>query len=233
MFRVEAKWISDQLSRFSAAEISPLVNLGSSTGGFRTQHQPWIDKTIFQPLVERGVTVIHSDIKDQPGVDLVCDILTPQGKSAISKLAPMAVICCNLLEHVEDPGAMLTACLSVLSPGGVLIVSVPRSYPYHRDPIDTMYRPAPEEIARLMGGSVEVCSTATLETGSYRDNVRARPLILLRPLFRLPVPFLGFQKWKRSLGKLYWLISPYKVSCLVVRKRPASDQPADHRQRDA
>jgi hypothetical protein len=32
-------------------------------------------------------------------------------------------------------------CLDLLSIGGLIFVTVPLSYPYHRDPIDTMFRP--------------------------------------------------------------------------------------------
>ena len=34
-----------------------------------------------------------------------------------------------------------------------LIVTVPFSYPYHRDPIDTMYRPSPSELSQLFAGA--------------------------------------------------------------------------------
>ena len=218
MFRKEADWISEQLDRFPPAEISPLVNLGSSDGRFRAEVQPWIDQTIFRPLGQRGVTVVHSDIKDQPGVDLVCDILTAQGRAAVARIEPKAIVCSNLLEHVENPQAMLNACLDVLAPGGLLIVTVPRSYPYHRDPIDTLWRPAPEEVVGLISDRVELVQSTVLETGSYRDQVRERPLILFRPVFRFFVPFLGLDRWKRSLGKLYWLVAPYKATCLIARK---------------
>jgi SAM-dependent methyltransferase len=164
------------------------------------------------------VTVIHSDIKDQPGVDLVCDILMAEGRAAVGRVEPKAIICSNLLEHVEDPQAMLDACLEVLGPGGLLIVTVPRSYPYHRDPIDTLWRPGPEEIAKMIAGRADVVDSAVLNTGSYRDQVRERPLILFRPVFRFFIPFLGIDRWKRSLGKLYWLVAPYRATCLIARK---------------
>jgi hypothetical protein len=53
---------------------------------------------------------------------------------------------------------------------------------------------------------------------SYRDQVRLRPWILLRHLFRLPVPFLGIATWKRSMQKLYWLAHNYEMTCAVFRK---------------
>ena len=43
-------------------------------------------------------------------------------------------------------------------PGSLVFVTVPFSYPYHRDPIDTMYRPSPFRVGE-----------------SYRGVVRERP----------------------------------------------------------
>jgi hypothetical protein len=52
---------------------------------------------------------------------------------------------------------------------------------------------------------------------SYRDQVKQRPWILLRHVFRAPVPFIGMEKWRRSMGKLYWLRHNYKVTAAVFR----------------
>jgi hypothetical protein len=61
----------------------------------------------------------------------------------LCRLEPKALLCCNLLEHVLDPERLALHCLELLPRGGLLFVTVPFSYPYHRDPIDTMYRPDP------------------------------------------------------------------------------------------
>jgi hypothetical protein len=81
-----------------------------------------------------------------------------------------------------------------------------------------MYRPTPAELgevfndARLLHGVV-------LESGmSYRDAVCERPWILLRHLCRFPVPFLSFEKWKRSMARLYWLVAEYRITCAVFEK---------------
>ena len=60
-----------------------------------------------------------------------------------------ALLCCNVLEHVRDPGEFARRCAMLVRPGGVIVVTVPRSYPHHADPIDTLYRPTPEEAAAL------------------------------------------------------------------------------------
>ena len=52
---------------------------------------------------------------------------------------------------------------------------------------------------------------------SYRDQVKQRPWILMRHVLRAPVPFLSVAKWKRSMGKLYWLRHNYQVTAAVFR----------------
>ena len=44
---------------------------------------------------------------------------------------------------------------------------------------------------------------------SYRGQVRRRPWILFRHILRFPFPFIGFEGWKRSMAKLYWLAHNY------------------------
>jgi hypothetical protein len=53
---------------------------------------------------------------------------------------------------------------------------------------------------------------------SYRDAVRERPWILLRHVWRFPVPFLSFERWKRSMARLYWLVAEYRITCAVFEK---------------
>jgi hypothetical protein len=53
---------------------------------------------------------------------------------------------------------------------------------------------------------------------TYRDEVRERPWILLRHVLRFPVPFLSFERWRRSMARLYWLLAEYQVTCAVLEK---------------
>ncbi|MDP3172982.1 MAG: hypothetical protein Q8M88_00935 [Phenylobacterium sp.] len=216
MFPTEAAWVGAALSAFDAEALSPLLNVGASTRTFRTEIQPWIHEEIVAPLEARGVRVVHLDLKEGDGVDIAADILSDEGLARAKAVGARALTLCNILEHVVDPADLARRAQALVAPGGILVVTGPRSYPHHRDPIDTMFRPTPQEMAALFSGC-EVLLAEELATGSYRDQVRARPWLLLRPLFRLPFPFLGWAKWKRSMGRLYWLFNPYLVSCVVLR----------------
>jgi hypothetical protein len=48
--------------------------------------------------------------------------------------------------------------------------------------------------------------------------VRRRPWLLLRHLARVPAPFLGLEKWRRSMQKPYWLFHNYQVSAALLRR---------------
>ncbi|MGH7052886.1 MAG: hypothetical protein ACREFA_03595 [Stellaceae bacterium] len=154
------------------------------------------------------------------GIDVCADLTDPADIPRLKALGPKALLCCNLLEHVREPGRLAGHCLDPVGAGGLVFVTVPFSYPHHADPIDMMYRPSPAELARLFA-SARMCEGMVLDAGlSYRDEVRARPWLLLRHLARLPVPFLSPVRWRRSMRRLYWLAVPYRISCAVFEKSP-------------
>lgn len=145
----EVRIIGALLQQQNAGAISPCLNLGSSIGRFRTEEQPHIDQFIFAPLRDSGIQVIDADIKEAEGVDLVGDIYDPATIDAIHELSPASVLCCNMFEHVMNRQALASCISLMLQPGGLLIVTVPFSYPIHYDPIDTNFRPSPSEIHGL------------------------------------------------------------------------------------
>ncbi len=218
MFKAEARWLTAALDRFGPERLSPLLNLGSSTKIFREQIQPWTEEMLFRPLRVRGVDVVHVDLRDEPGVDVRADLTDPADLARLRALAPRAVMCCNLLEHVVQPDRLARHSLDILAPGGLAFVTVPFSYPYHRDPIDTMFRPSPAELGTLFSGA-QLLSGEIIGAGqSYRDEVRRRPWLLLRHIARLPAPFVSLERWKRSMAKLYWLFHEYRITCAVFEK---------------
>jgi hypothetical protein len=219
MFEAEARWLRAALDRYAPERLSPLLNLGSSTAMFREQVQPWTEERLFRPLRARGVQIVHVDRRDEPGIDLHADLTDPADLPRLWALRPRALLCCNLLEHVTEPSRLARHCIDILPKSGLAFVTVPFSYPYHRDPIDTMYRPSPPQLAALFAGA-RLLDSAIIGAGlSYRDDVRRRPWILLRHVARFPAPFVSWEKWKRSMTKLYWLAAEYRVTCAVFEKR--------------
>jgi len=206
------------LERFDVERLSPLLNLGSSTAAFREKVQPWTEDHLFRPLRGRGIDIVHVDKRSEPGIDVRADLTDPTELPRLRRLEAKAVLCCNLLEHVSEPGRLAAHCLEMIPSGGLVFVTVPFSYPHHRDPIDTMYRPRPTELAQLFAGARLLDGTIIGAGMSYRDEVRRRPWLSLRQLARLPVPFLSVARWKRSMAKLYWLGAEYRITCAVFEK---------------
>lgn len=217
MFQREAEWIARALARFPAEGLTPLLNLGSSDRKFRTVTQPWIERVLFAPLAAQGVPMVHCDLKTGEGVDVSGDIFDDRVFETLRGYAFRCVLTCNILEHVVDPARFARRCEELVAIGGILVVTVPLSYPYHRDPIDTMFRPTPEEVIALFTRS-RLVEAAVIEPGSYRDDVRRRPWIILRQIARAPFPFLGFDRWKRSMKKIYWLFNNYRITCVVLQR---------------
>ena len=218
MFEAEARWLRRALDAFPPERLSPLLNLGSSSAARRETVQPWVDDQVFRPLRIRGVQIVHVDMRELHGVDIRADLTDPGDVLRLSELRPKALLCCNLLEHVPEPGRLAQHCLDLLPSGGLVFVTVPFSYPYHRDPIDTMYRPSPAELGNLFADA-RLLDGMVLGAGiSYRDAVCERPWILLRHFCRFPVPFLSFERWKRSMARLYWLVAEYRITCAVFEK---------------
>jgi hypothetical protein len=223
MFEAEARWLRAALDRFSHQRLSPLLNLGSSTATFRERLQPWTEKELFQPLRARGIEIVHIDKRNERGVDLCADLTDAADLPRLHALNPRALLCCNLLEHVTEPDRLARNCIDILPTSGLAFVTVPFSYPYHRDPIDTMYRPSLAELTALFPGARLVAGEIIGVGVSYRDDVRRRPWILLRHAARFPAPFVSLESWKRSMQKLYWLVAEYRVTCAVFEK--AEDGP--------
>ena len=194
-----------------------MLNIGSSTREYRETTQPWIRDFLIDPLQRRGVKIIHSDMRSGDGIDIKANISDDADVEQLRVLNAKSVLCCNMLEHVQDPGDVALRCLGLVPEGGYIVVTVPYSYPHHRDPIDTMFRPNPDEVISLFR-TVQVMDREIIAVGSYRDNVGKRPWIIFRHIFRFPFPFVHFDRWKRSMNKLRWLVNPYLQSCVVMRK---------------
>jgi len=106
MLSAEARWIGSALGRLNAAEISPLLNVGSATAEFREQVQPYIDREIFAPLRKRNVRVDHLDIQNGTGIDLRGDLNDDAFVAGLADRNYRSLLCCNLLEHVSGPAAI-------------------------------------------------------------------------------------------------------------------------------
>ena len=223
----EARWIADQLAGFAPDQISPLVNIGSSTAEFREVRQPHIERQIFAPLRARGVDVIHTDLKPDAGVDIAGDLADPEIQARLRARRPRAALTSNLLEHVTAPAELAHAIGALVEPGGVLVVTVPRSYPYHADPIDTGFRPAPDELAALFPGFALVRGEVVADS-TYAGELFGHGLAgLAAGLRSLAAAVRRRGEIARAYrDRLRWLFRPFTTTCIVLRRAPAGVSPA-------
>jgi len=217
MLETEARWLGEAIGKLLQSDASPLVNLGSSTFEYRTRVQPFIQEEIFEPLERLGVEVIHVDSKKADGVDKCIDICSPDALHELQKLKARTVLCSNLLEHVEDREQVVQLLTDIVPYGGYLVISVPHSFPYHPDPIDTMYRPNVNTILELFPNFEEV-EAAVIGAGNLRDMIRTNPKELRRRIVRCFVPFFRPRGWVSTMHHWLWLYRHYSVTCVVLKK---------------
>lgn len=220
MHREEAQIMAEWVKALSLPVGSVCLNIGSSTEGFRTRTQPHIDELLIQPIQRAGIRVVHCDIKPAAGVDEVGDVLDPRFRDRLREYRADVILCSNLLEHLSDPMGFLAACGDLVLPGGYGLVTMPLSYPYHADPIDTMLRLTPEQIAALLPGW-ETVKVKELVAGSHARDLRKerRPLVTLtKQLGRAALPFYRPHQWRGIAHRLLWLFRPYRQSMVLLRK---------------
>jgi hypothetical protein len=220
LLRPEASWLQDRLRTLSADD-GPVLNVGSASAEFRSDVQPWIETLVFAPLRQRGVRVLHQDLQAAPGVDLVGDLLSGELAEAAQRSGIRSVICSNVLEHVPDPHAFARSLLALTGKGGRLFITVPRTFPYHPDPIDTLFRPSVSELRALFPGT-ELCASALLPCGRLHDLALANPRRVLERakqtlLHRRTRP-ANDQSAAALRGYLPYLIRPFEVSAVDLRR---------------
>jgi hypothetical protein len=226
MFETEAIRLREIL--LGQSDISPLLNLGSSTRAFREQAKPHLERELFAPLRAAGVEVVHSDCKQADGVDLAGDIMDPAVRAELKRRGFRCVLIANMLEHVRDRAAVIATCEEIVGPGGLILATVPSSFPYHADPIDTGYRPRPEDLAAAFRQS-ETLLSEEVKGRTYKEEIAARGSTWWRELGRtcdyvLVAPFRP-KSFRARLSRWRWYRRPYVVSLALVRVRGAVRRP--------
>lgn len=220
MVKAEASWVGEALGGLPLGGGSKVLNVGSSTLDYRVRQQPHLEALVFGPLAARGAEIVHQDIKAAPGVDFVGDLTRTEVLEKLSQTGWSLVLCNNLLEHLKDRGPLLAALRQLVAPGGHLVVTGPRSFYRHLDPIDTLFRPSTGELAALFPGMVLV-KEATVEAGTVWDSMGRRPGELARLLLRVALPFWRPRGWITAAHRLAWLFRTRSVSCVLLRKAEA------------
>jgi hypothetical protein len=217
MLPEEAQWLGAAILSFPHEQVFPLLDVASASDHFRKIDQPWIDQFIFAPIRQAGGRVVHTDILDLPGVDLVGDLYDPVFFEQLRALRFRSLLCANVLEHLSDPAFIAKRLLSMLEPGGLLFVTVPHGYPYHAGPIDTLLRPNVAELHEFFPGT-KLISGKIVQSKTWWEYLNRKPIALAKKIARLALPFYRPKGWLTVAAHFLWLWRRFSVTCLVLEK---------------
>lgn len=217
----EARWFTRALTDMDADSVFPMLNIGSHTEEYRRQHQPWIDRYIFGPLRERNHVVKHLDIRSGAGVDIVGDLTDRSFLKELGEMEFKSVFSANLLEHVVNRHEIAAVITSVIRVGGYIFVSCPFKFPFHPDPIDTMFRPDIAELAAMFPGTA-IRRSAIVDCGSFAGYVVARvmghPGAVVRTLLQKSSQISAPDGLGSIRHLLPWTFRRFRETCLVLQK---------------
>jgi hypothetical protein len=161
----EAKKINEYIETFLRDKKGIAINIGSSTSEFVDISQPYIRSLVLNPL-SLNFKVLNIDVKNQEGVDLVADFTTSEGQKAIANLKGNLYLISNLLEHIPDYNLGIESINNLLNSNDVLILSGPKSFPYHPDPIDNMFRPSLKVLQDYFEEDFEIIKLEIIRSGT-------------------------------------------------------------------
>jgi SAM-dependent methyltransferase len=213
MLKSEARWLGERMMRWST-QGGVILNIGSSSGRFRTEVQPWIDRDLFGPARARGLRVVHHDLFPAPGVDIAGDLLSDECQACIRELDVYGVVCSNVLEHVPDRDRFAQIIARIVPSGGRALVTVPNAFPYHPDPIDTGYRPDVDSLAALFP-ELKCVEGELLDGGRLLDLVVAQPGRVIRRRPTGPEETLPARRWRDWLP---YLIRSFQSTCIEFER---------------
>ena len=226
MLNRESLWFRQKLEHYLTGE-DVVLNIGSNSLEFRERLQPCLELNLFAPLRERGVRVYHIDLKKQPGVDFAGDVTDPNFIRSLRKLRATAAICSNLLEHLQDRGAFARSVVDIVDGGSRIFASCPYAYPYHPDPIDTLFRPTVAELTAefpqtvVLEGEIVRCGRLIGKSAYELSTNPTRWMYgCLRSWVRLAMPFWRPKRWVgAALAALTNPLQKISATCVVLEKR--------------
>ncbi|GLU54920.1 hypothetical protein Dfri01_43810 [Dyadobacter frigoris] len=211
----ESQWISSTIKGNFTNKKMSILNVGSSTLEFRTEIQPYVNEVIFKPLINSGFSVTHLDMKQDVGVDIVGDLTNNEFRNSLKSKKYEIILCANLLEHLENPKNLCTLLYELLDNNGFILVTVPYIYPYHEDPLDTMFRPKPYEIKELFPNNMKIIAQDIVKE---KFGIINEPERLFKNIVKSILFFLKPKRWTNHIKDLKIIFNVYQASCILLQK---------------
>lgn len=112
-----------ELARMQPMDL--LVDIGSGQGDFleRAARQGLARNYVGFEISESGVAISRGKV---PGAQFhQLDVLEPSALARDYEARADAAVCCDVIEHVDDPAQFLREAARFLKPGGAIVVTVP------------------------------------------------------------------------------------------------------------
>lgn len=196
-----------------------VINLGSGDVQRLVRTKPWVNENVIQPLVARQSKIMNVDVAAFPGVDLVQDLSLPNALDFVDGTPrPRLFVLSNVLEHIPASARpdILDKIYRKMDEGDSFLITAPFDYPYHPDPIDTMYRVHPDQLVELL--PLDWKEKRLVSSGSYREEFGR--MKFLKKVRKLLKPFVIFQSPKKWMAnhRLLYLFKDYKISIVFGSK---------------
>ena len=157
MFHQESQWIIESLApRTHTIRTAIDVGAGNETYANRPQNQ-----AVYKFLAQHIIAISTLDNDPRSRCNYLHDIAAVADFSLLMRTFDL-VLCTSVLEHVSDIQRAKRNLVSLVEPGGYLLVTVPNRYPPHRSPIDNGYRPTSRELESLFQ-ELSVVRSETIE----------------------------------------------------------------------
>lgn len=218
MLYEESLWFKKIIQQYAQPN-SLVLNIGSSTKEFIEVTQPYIKANLFDELAKKNCLVKNIDIKQADGVDFVGDVTDPAFIEQLKKLNASFIICSNLLEHLSERTAFCDALVKIMNADTKLIISVPYSFPYHEDPIDTMYRPNLTDLQTAFP-NLKLIEGEIVDCGSFLNFSNKNNTVLSKYFNFIKISIaaiLAFFISKTKFEKLSWIFKRISATCVVYQ----------------
>lgn len=157
---------------------------------------------------------VNVDLFPLQGVDVLADAeALPFAPAVFAR-----VECDAVLEHVENPEAVMAEIERVLAPGGFAHLVVPFCHPFHEYPRD-FRRFTPDGLARLAGG-LEVVKQG------WRTGPTATMLVFTLEYAKALLPWKPLRAVTH--GVLGWLLFPLRYLDVPLRRSPRAARLGNH-----
>jgi hypothetical protein len=218
MLYEESLWFKKIIQKY-AQNGALVLNIGSSTKEFIEVTQPYIKTNLFDVFEKKNCIVKNVDIKQAAGIDYVGDVTNPIFVSELKSLNASFIVCSNLLEHLSERKAFCEALVNLMNKETKLIISVPYSFPYHEDPIDTLYRPSLLELQSAFPTLIQI-EGKIVDCGSFLNFSNKNNSFFYKyfNFFKNSIAATAaFFIFKSKFEKLSWVFKRISATCVVYQ----------------